>query len=392
MAIGWNERVPPNGHHNRASQRAAASNDNPGGLATGVGAVDIETTPEHRNLVAGDPRCATWTRSYDDPGVVALRERLVDRNGIPGLEVVAPHDVERATTLFHRDGFVAVKDALTPDQLESLRAAADEVIAMLVEADPEGEVGGGAGGLPHRYSFGGTSVSRHMFHRPEWCELIDLPTTTPILTSIFGSPDYIVYGAGGDLALPGAIEYQGLHSDNVWTELHDPAGGVSMRDLPVPVVHINFPLVDLTPENGPIRQIPGTHRSRAPIPTLADEPEWMRLSTVCPLPAGSAVIRDARCWHGGTPNLSREVRAMPNVEYMAPWFRSEAIVRSMDYETWQSLTPHARRISRHIVCERGEPVIGAGINHPRRAERERIRDGALAAMDPADAEAYRLRG
>jgi hypothetical protein len=36
-----------------------------------------------------------------------------------------------------------------------------------------------------------------------------------------------------------------------------------------------------------------------------------------------------RCWHGGTPNLSREVRAMPNVEYMAPWFRSEALIRSM---------------------------------------------------------------
>ena len=165
-----------------------------------------------------------------------------------------------------------------------------------------------------------------------------------------------------------------------------------MRDLPVPVVHINFPLVDLTPENGPIRQIPGTQRSRAPIPTLADEPEWMRLSTVCPLPAGSAIVRDARCWHGGTPNLSREVRAMPNVEYMAPWFRSEAIVRSMDDETWRSLSPHARRISRHIVCAPGEQVIGAGINHPRRAERERIREEALATMDPADAEAYRLRG
>ena len=63
----------------------------------------------------------------------------------------------------------------------------------------------------------------------------------------------IVYGAGGDLALPGAIEYQGLHSDNVWTELHDPQGGLTMRDVPVPVVHINFPLVDFTTENGPTR-------------------------------------------------------------------------------------------------------------------------------------------
>jgi hypothetical protein len=392
MGIGWNEHVPPNGFHNRPDIRAATSNDNPDGLATGTGDVDIETTPEHRNLVSGDPRCATWTRRYDDPDVTALRERMRERNGIPGLEVVDPSEVDRATRLFHRDGFVAVRDALDADQLDRLRSAAGEVITTLVEADPDASVGGGAGGLPHRYSFGGTSVSRHMFHRPEWCQLIDLPTTTPILTSIFGSPDYVVYGAGGDLALPGAIEYQGLHSDNVWTELHDPVGGLTMRDLPVPVVHINFPIVDLTPENGPIRQIPGSHRSRAPIPTLADEPEWMRLSTVCPLPAGSAIIRDARCWHGGTPNLSRDVRAMPNVEFMAPWFRSEALNRSMSHDTWETLSPHAQRVSRYVVAERGETIPGAGINHPRRAERERILDEALAAMEPARAAEWRHRG
>jgi len=386
MSFGWNADVPPNGFHNRRD--APASNDNPLGLATAVGDVDIETTPEHRNLVAGDPRCADWTRSYDDPDVAALRQVLRERNGIRGLEVVAATDVERATELFHRDGFVAVANALDRQQLQALRAAADEVIALIADADPSGAVGGGAGGLPHRYSFGGTSASRHMFHRPEWCQLIDLPTTTPILTSIFGSPDYLVYGAGGDLALPGAIEYQGLHSDNVWTELHDPVGGLTMRDLPVPVVHINFPLVDLTPENGPIRQIPGTQRSRAPIPKLADEPEWMRLSTVCPLPAGSAIIRDARCWHGGTPNLSREVRAMPNVEFMAPWFRSEALIRSMDFAMWDTLSPHAQRISRHIVCDRDEQVIGAGAQLPRRADREQLRDEQLGQMPAHDAEVY----
>jgi len=388
--IGWNSDVPPNGFHNRAATHSD-SNDNPLGLATPVGEVDIETTPEHRNLTAGDPRCATWGRAYDDPNVMALRQRLRDRNGIVGLEVVDAADVERATEVFHRDGFVAVADALTSDQLKLLRQGVDDIVGVLTEADPTGEAGGGAGGLPHRYSFGGTSASRHMFHRPEWCQLIDLATTTPILTSIFGSSDYLVYGAGGDLALPGAIEYQGLHSDNVWTELHDPHGGLTMRELPTPVVHINFPVVDLTAENGPTRVLPGTHRSRSPIPTLSEEPEWMRLSTVCPLPAGSALIRDARCWHGGTPNLSRDVRAMPNVEYMAPWFRSEAIIGSMSRETWNGLSTHAQRISRYIVCDQGEAVVGEGYSHPRRAAREAIRAAQFDAMDPDEARSYKLR-
>lgn len=390
--LGWNASVPPNGFANRLAAADDPYNDNPLGLDTPVGEVEIETTPEHRNLISGDPRCAGWTRTYDDPGVVALRERLAERNGIPGLEVVSPDEVERAAALFHRDGFVAVHDALEPEQLARLGEAAAEVIETLVAADPEGAVGGGAGGLPHRYSFGGTSASRHMFHHPEWCELLDLPTTTPILTAIFGSPNYVVYGSGGDLAFPGAIEYQGLHSDNVWTELHDPVGRVSMRDLPVPALHVNFPLVDLTPENGPIRQIPGTHRSRAPIPRLADEPEWMRLSTVCPLPAGSAIFRDARCWHGGTPNLSRQVRAMPNVEYFAPWFRSEAMIRAMSHDQWRTLTPHAQRICRYVVCDEGEVVVGEGFSHPRRAERERVRADQLARMGEPSARQYLRRG
>lgn len=389
--IGWNSAIPPNGRSARLSAASTTSNDNPLGLATPDGEIEIETTPEHRNLVAGDPRCEGWTRAYDDPGVAALRERMRQRNGIADLEVVGADEVERATALFHRDGFVAVRDALDPDRLHRLRVGAAEVIRTLVDADPAGAVGGGAGGLPHRYSFGGTSASRHLFHRPEWCDLIDLPTTTPILTAIFASADYAVYGAGGDLALPGAIEYQGLHSDNVWTELHDPIGGMTMRDLPVPVVHINFPLVDLTTENGPIRQIPGSQRSRAPIPTLADEPEWMRFSTLCPLPAGSAIIRDARCWHGGTPNLSREVRAMPNVEYVAPWFRSQAVIRSMSHERWRTLSSHAKRISRHVVCDPGESVIGEGFSHPQRAERERVRSAQLATLDAEQAADYLLR-
>ena len=64
--------------------------------------------------------------------------------------------------------------------------------------------------------------------------------------------------------------------------------------MPVPAVTINFPMVDLTTENGPTRQIPGTQNSRSPIPNLANEPEWMKLSTVCPAPAGSGIFRDLR--------------------------------------------------------------------------------------------------
>jgi ectoine hydroxylase-related dioxygenase (phytanoyl-CoA dioxygenase family) len=387
--LGWHSSVPPNGFANRPAA-PTGSNSNPLGLDTPEN-TEIETTPEHYNLIAGDPSCADWTRSYDDPNVVGLRERLNAENGIKGLEVLEPAEAERAAELFHRDGFVVIRDALGPDQLERMRAACDRAIDEMLAVDPTCAAGGGAGGLPHRYSFGSSSASRHMMHVDEWVELIDLPTTTPILTAIFGSPNYIVLGGGGDIAMPGAIEYQGLHSDNTWAEPHDPTGRVTTRELPVPAATINFAMVDFTRENGPIRQIPGTQNSRSPIPNLLEEPDWMKMSTVCPVPAGAAIFRDVRAWHGGTPNLSREVRAAPNIEYFAPWFRSEAVIRSMPYEQWKKLSPHGQRISRYIACGKGETVIGAGYIHPRAKMREAFKARQLEELGPEAAEEYLRR-
>ena len=135
--------------------------------------------------------------------------------------------------------------------------------------------------------------------------------------------------------MPGAIEYQGLHSDNTWTELERSRGGASPQRAAGPAVTINFAMVDLTPENGPIRRSPEP-RTAQPIPNLVDEPEWMKLSTVCPAARRLGDLPRSAEWHGGTPNLSREVRATPNIEYFALWFRSEAVIRSMPYEQWKT--------------------------------------------------------
>ncbi|MGZ4772778.1 MAG: hypothetical protein ACXV3B_08870, partial [Ilumatobacteraceae bacterium] len=79
--LGWHSSVPPNGFANRAAA-PITSNSNPLGLDTPP--TEIETTPEHYNLIGGDPGCAGWTRSFDDPHVVQLREKLRQHNGIRG--------------------------------------------------------------------------------------------------------------------------------------------------------------------------------------------------------------------------------------------------------------------------------------------------------------------
>lgn len=299
-------------------------------------------------------------RDRDAPDLVARREHLESHNGITGIETCEPAEIDRAVRIFRRDGFVVVRDALDAEQTAFLRAGVRDVVAEIVSLDAER--GGNRGS--HRYSFGGCSVTRSMLHRPEWRMLVDLPTLTPIITAIFESSDYLLRAASGDFCLPGATEYQPLHSDvGDWTSpehtpfssFHDPRGSLTVRDLPCPYVAVNFLPDDQTALNGPTRQIPGSQHSRAPIPTLADEPEWMRLSTVCPAPAGSVQIRDARAWHGGTPNLSDDLRAIPNLEFYAPWFR-EPMIPGITYADHGTLSEHARYLTRFSVIDSSEEL------------------------------------
>ena len=50
-------------------------------------------------------------RKYDHPTVNKLREYLrVNNKGIHGLEMCEPHEIDKAASIFHRDGFVVVKN------------------------------------------------------------------------------------------------------------------------------------------------------------------------------------------------------------------------------------------------------------------------------------------
>ncbi|NJN50858.1 MAG: phytanoyl-CoA dioxygenase family protein [Gammaproteobacteria bacterium] len=194
---------------------------------------------------------------------------------------------------FHRDGFVVVGDVLNDDQIETLAAGCNDVINEVIALDAGHKGNRGS----HRYSFGGASLTRSQLHRPAWQMLLEIETVTTLLDAMFGSPDYILRAASGDFCLPGAVDYQRLHSDaNDWIDasktpfsaFYDPRGQVSIRDLPCPYICVNFLPQDVTRLNGPTRQIPGTQNSRARIPGLEHEPEWMRLSTVCPVPPAAS--------------------------------------------------------------------------------------------------------
>ena len=372
-SVGWDENVPPN-----------ETLDQHSGLSS-----------SHRGLVPVPDPQSPVRRVYDDPSVQILREKLRCHNGIYGLEICAPREIEKAARIFHRDGFVVVRDLLNSELLTRWRGSCTSVLRQILEMRGRGnrKYMAETGRLPHRYSYGTCSASRQMLHDPVWASMIALPTTTPILTEIFGSSDYRVWGAGGDLCLPGAMEYQHLHSDGgdshlggkeLWNGRVKQAQdlGVELNtnkrcageldamtqkmiiEMTPPMVTINFVMSDLTWENAPIRQIPGTHAVEHLPPLPADEPDWMRFSTLVGVPAGAGIFRDNRAWHGATPNLSREVRALPNVEYGAPWRSPRCFRRTMPHEIWETLTPHAQILCELVKAESGIWPRGAGVMHP----------------------------
>jgi hypothetical protein len=309
---------------------------------------DISGTQSRDGVAKEDPR-------IEAPHIEELRHHLETHNGIKGLEVLQTKDVDRAVELFRRDGFVAIGGVLNEEQIDFLAKGCTEVIDEIVALD--GNHAGNRGS--HRYSFGGSSLTRSQLHRPEWQMMLDIPVVTELLTRLFGSPNYSLRAASGDFCIPGAVDYQPLHSDvrdwlddkrTPFSSFHDPSGQITMRDLPSPYICVNFLPQDVTRLNGPTRQIPGTQKSRIHIPNLKDEPEWMRLSTVCPVPAGSIMIRDVRAWHGGTPNVSDKTRAIPNLEFYAPWFR-EPMVPGISYQDFKRLSENAQKLARYCVAD-----------------------------------------
>lgn len=262
------------------------------------------------------------------------------------IEILDPSEITRAATIFHRDGFVAVREVMTPEQLSRIQTSVKQVIEQELKADPERKGNRGH----HRYSFGGQD------HRPEWRMLIDLPTVLPILEAIWESPDggwhpgrdFTCGGTGGDYSLPGA-EIQYLHSDGR-PVIADPHGHISIRDVPAPQISLNIMMVDFTEENGATRIVPCTQRSRAPIPSLAEEPQWMRECTIC-APAGTALFRDVRCWHGGTANNSDHIRPMTTVSYFAPWYRL-GMSKSLPRAAFEQMPPRTQELCRYLVQDR----------------------------------------
>jgi hypothetical protein len=294
-----------------------------------------------------------------------------------------PHDgvaedpaswVTEAADRFRREGFVLLNHVLTPAASHELLSTCKEVEDEMLRYDPHG-VGCRDQG---RYSFGAASRSGQMLHHAAWRHLLDCAPVLDALEAILPS-GFRFCGGGGDFVLGGTRHYQALHSDIG----HRRVPAELQAEHPPPKLAVNFAVQDITSADfGPIRIVPRcrtlTASSEQP-PCCIDEQDAQRESKLFPMLEGSALIRDLRVWHGGTPNVLAETRFLPNVELVSAGYAefldaghsfnpnrqcsacsSGGCVlpgkerdRTLDPEIYKQLTPRCQRLCVSIVAESG---------------------------------------
>ncbi|MBD1934150.1 MULTISPECIES: phytanoyl-CoA dioxygenase family protein [Cyanophyceae] len=134
-------------------------------------------------------------------------------------------------------------------------------------------------------------------------------------------------------------EYQDVHRDA------PPLFPETGEETPAFQLAVNFPLVDITLENGPMEIVRGTHMiskeeglRRMESGEIKLEPITMRL--------GDVMIRDVRGLHRGTPNYTETPRPMVVIGYSRRWLYRPEVCIHVPRATYDTLSERARHLLR----------------------------------------------
>jgi ectoine hydroxylase-related dioxygenase (phytanoyl-CoA dioxygenase family) len=150
--------------------------------------------------------------------------------------------------------------------------------------------------------------------------------------------DFTMVQLATDTPLLGS-EYQDIHRDA------PPLFPEIRQETPSFQLAVNFPLVDVTPENGPFEVARGTHTVTKEDGLKMIETGERPLEPIC-LKLGDVMVRDVRGLHRGTPNKSSVPRPMVVIGYSRRWlFRPEVSIR-IPRAVWENLSPQSRQMLR----------------------------------------------
>jgi ectoine hydroxylase-related dioxygenase (phytanoyl-CoA dioxygenase family) len=200
-------------------------------------------------------------------------------------------EMEREVRFFMKWGYLVVENAISPEQVESLRAALDESFArnnvqfihQLLEEDD-------------RFGF-----------------LLDNPPVFTRMKAILGNCVQL-HSATARVTKPGEID-QDWHRDGPWPMDPD---GTPYGSIPGQI-NCGYYLDELTMENGPIVVVPGSHR--AAFKPLLGHPTFPDEKFILAKP-GQAIMFNGWLFHRGAANNSANHRRACMMCYQNAWMKS----------------------------------------------------------------------
>lgn len=194
-----------------------------------------------------------------------------------------------------RDGYVIVKDLISPDKVAEIRAAFDPFHAETAVGD--------------------TAFAGHQTQR-----VFNLASKTRVLDALFLHPkilaileghldDQIQLSIASSASLMPGQAGQALHRDDTYYPLPRP-------HLPLST-NVMWAISDFTAENGGTKLVPGTHLTA----DLETPPDDQVINAEAP--AGSAVLWSGSLFHGGGQNRSDAPRLGVTAIYSRAWLRQQ---------------------------------------------------------------------
>lgn len=164
-------------------------------------------------------------------------------------------------------------------------------------------------------------------------EIYENDTVLSIVEQLVGE-DGVLCQLATDTPLKGS-EYQDIHRDT------PPLFPEIKQETPSFQLAVNFPLVDVTEENGPIEVARGTHMMTRQEGLQRMEAGEIKLEPIF-MKKGDVMVRDVRGLHRGTPNREGTPRPTVVIGYSRRWlFRPEVNIR-IPRATYNGLSDRAK--------------------------------------------------
>lgn len=251
-------------------------------------------------------------------------------------------DLDRLVEDLNRDGICTLRGLFDPAMVEEWRSAFTQLFQERM-----GREGGLAPREKNRYYL-------TLPWRPPFAEehVFANPAILGVLNRVFAQ-EYVLVQMGVDVPVQGAEhqeihrDYRPLFTDDVVTPLY--------------ALAVNFPLVEVTEENGPFQQARGTH-----VMGREEALEKVRNGDI-PMESfymkpGDVSIRTPLALHRGSPNRSDQPRPMVVMGYVMHWLHTPQVDVRVPRDYYESLPEATRKLLRCEVVERLEDTAETYIN------------------------------